>query len=63
MLFVIVSSWYFSYYFFHLYRNKDILSENKEPQDFPEIKDLLSHYSSFDLPTHDLKLTVAATYR
>ena len=36
MLFVIVSSKYFSYYFFHLNRNKDILSKNKEPQDFPK---------------------------
>ena len=36
MLFVIVSSWYFSYYFFHLYRDKDILSKNKETQDFPK---------------------------
>lgn len=38
------------------------LKEQGTPR-FPEIKDLLSHYSSFDLPTHDLKLTVAATYR
>lgn len=38
------------------------LREQGTPR-FPEIKDLLSHYSSFDLPTHDLKLTVAATYR
>lgn len=38
------------------------LKEQGTPR-FPEIEDLLSHYSSFDLPTHDLKLTVAATYR
>ncbi|XP_027050845.1 SH3 domain-binding protein 2-like [Pocillopora damicornis] len=38
------------------------LKEQGTPR-FPEITDLLSHYSSFDLPTHDLKLTVAATYR
>ena len=46
----------------HLQEQGYSLKEQGTPR-FPEIKDLLSHYSSFDLPTHDLKLTVAATYR
>lgn len=38
------------------------LGERGTPR-FPDIQDLLNHYSSFDLPLHDLKLTMEGNYK